>query len=520
MEFPLDIITGLLIDQGIEVVKEPAHPKERFAWVSAFCDEDALRSEETTVYVVDRDTASPPEMFRLFVLKPGEDMGGLPAPGPGPDDICIRTACSCPLIADRIQRYLTRIIQWNDSMGAMIEKGCISQDLLRASEPILKCYVGLTDATFSYIAHTPGIPPLDGLSAYLIEHRCYPPDAIADAQERGLMHLWEHQDWTAVHEAPNDVIPYPVLDRVIKLHGSYAAHLLLVSPTKPTGALVFLFDLLAHKVQQCLALHWRLENPLEQRYTYFLKDVLLGNVADEAQLAERARAHGLPLTGLFEVCLVDNTWRAGSPDYFAKMVLDSQPDCKVAISGPRVAVLLCSHHCTPGRIAAMEGSLFDLAHRVHLEVGVSDKFEHLGEAALAMEKARIALKYGRRKSQRYVTFDPSEERTDCIFRFRRYFPYFITDPYASSERFAARLLASPNPLARLKEADRERGTDDTEILRTYLHSEGRINVVCEAMHMHRNTVTYRLEKIRSVVGGSLDDADMRMYLRMLLLITE
>lgn len=334
------------------------------------------------------------------------------------------------------------------------------------------------------------------------------------------MRLWEHQDWTAVHEEPNDVIPFPTLDRVIKLHGTYAGHLLLVSATKPTGALVFLFDLLAHKVQQCLALHWRLENPLEQRYTYFLKDVLLGNVADEGQLAERAQAHGLPLEGLFEVCLVDNTWRAGSPDYFAKMVLEGQPDCKVALNGPRVAVMLCSPERRPGRLAAMEESLFDLAQRLHLEVGVSDKFEHLSYAALAMEKARIALKYGRRKSQRYVTFDPGEERTDCIFRFRRYFAYFITDPYASSERFAARLLASPNPLARLKEADRERGTDDTEILRTYLHSEGRINVVCEAMHMHRNTVSYRLEKIRALVGGSLDDADLRMYLRMLLLISE
>ena len=123
MEFPLDIITGLLTEQGIEVVKEPKHPKERFAWVSAFCDEDALRSEETTVYVVDRDTSSPPEMYRLFVLKPSEDPASLPEPGPGPDDIVIRTACSCPLIADRIQRYLTRIIQWNDQMGAMLEAG-------------------------------------------------------------------------------------------------------------------------------------------------------------------------------------------------------------------------------------------------------------------------------------------------------------------------------------------------------------------------------------------------------------
>lgn len=519
MEFPLDMVTGLLADQGIEVVKEPAHPQERFAWISAFCDEDALRSEETTIYVVDRHTPSPSEMYRLFVLRPGETLESLPSPGPGPDDICVRTSCSCALIADRVQRYLTRIIQWNDTMGSMIEQGCISQDLLRASEPILRCYVGLTDATFSYIAHTPGIPPLDEHSAYLIEHRCYSPEIIERAQQRGLMRRWDRQDWTAASDA-TDMLPYPTLNRVIRQRNRYAAHLLMVSPTKPTGTQAFLFDLLASRVDQCLGRHWRLENPLEQRYTYFLKDVLMGNIADEAQLAERAEAHGLPLEGLFEVCLVDNTWRAGSPDYFAKMVLESHPDCKVAINGPRVAMLLCAPEKKPERLEAMEEALFDLAQRLHLEIGVSDRFDQLRWAALSLEKARISLKYGRHKSQRYVAFDPTDKRAAYVFRFRRYFAYFITDPFESSERFTAQLLASPHPLARLREADRERGTDDTEILRTYLHSEGRINVVCETMHMHRNTVTYRLDKIRAIVGADLDDADLRMYLRMLYLITD
>ena len=119
-----------------------------------------------------------------------------------------------------------------------------------------------------------------------------------------------------------------------------------------------------------------------------------------------------------------------------------------------------------------------------------------------------------------MAFDSPEARNSYIFRFRRYFAYFVTDPYERSERFTAKLLASPNPLARLREADRERGTDDAEILRVFLHSEGRINLVCEQLHMHRNTVNYRLDKIRAVIDGDLDDPDMRMYLRMLLLITD
>ena len=201
-------------------------------------------------------------------------------------------------------------------------------------------------------------------------------------------------------------------------------------------------------------------------------------------------------------------------------MLESEPSRKVAINGQRVAVLLCAPDERRGRIAAMEEEVFSLAHRMRVEVGVSEKFERLDEAALALEKARIALKYGRRKSRRYLAFDEPGTGTEDVFRFRRYFPYFATDPFARSEKFVARLLASPNPLSALRAADRERGTNDLEILRVYLHSEGRVNVVCDLMHMHRNTVTYRLEKIRRLVGGSLDDPDLRMYLRVLYLLTE
>lgn len=520
MEFPLGIITSFLGEQGIEVVKEPLHPKDRFAWVSAFWDEGTVRPDGADVCVVDRHAPAPPGALRLIVLKPGEDLTVLKSMAPEPDDICVRTASSCALVADRLQRYLARIAQWNEQMGDMVEQGCICQDLLRASEPILRCYVGLSDATFSYIAHTPGIPPLDEQSAYLVEHRCYPSEAISQAQERGLTALWERQDWTQVGEPDDAMVPFPTLNRVIRQHGRYAAHLLLVSPTRPTIALVFLFELLAARVDQCLARHWRLENPLEQQYAYFLKDVLLGNIADEAQLAERAHANRLPLEGLFEVCLVDNTWRAGSPDYFAKMVLESDPDCKVATNGPQAAVLICAAESASAHLEAMEGKVLDLVRRLGLEVGVSERFEKLSQAALAVEEAHIALTYGRRRSQRYVAFSPDDPRAAYVFGFRRYFAYYATDPYASTERFMAKLLASPHPLARLREADREHGTDDAEILRTYLHSEGRINVVCETMHMHRNTVAYRLDKIRAIVGSNLDDADLRMYLRILYLLTE
>ena len=65
----------------------------------------------------------------------------------------------------------------------------------------------------------------------------------------------------------------------------------------------------------------------------------------------------------------------------------------------------------------MEEEVFDLAHRMRVEVGVSDRFERLEDAALALEKARIALRYGRRKSRRHLAFDAPGAGTEEVFRF-------------------------------------------------------------------------------------------------------
>lgn len=526
MRFPLDMLTGYFFEQGFDVVKEPRHPQALFSWASAFPGQEGpdagAGAGDTVSFLSLSALGHEPDAGssgnRVILIGPQDALPDEPALGD--DDICVRCPLSAPLLADHVQRHLMRIVQWNDQMGDMLEEGCISQDLLKASEPVLGCFVVLSDSTFSYIAHTPNIAPIDERTAYLVKNGCYSPDTIRTAREKGLMRTWEHQEWTAVYNQPTALFAHPTLDRVIRQHGRYAAHLVMVSPTTISSSQVFLFNLLAKKVEACLDRHWRLENPLEQSYSYFLRELLDGNVYDEPQLAEHAKLHGLPLTGLFELCVSDNAWRAGSPNYFAKKILESEPSCKVAINGQSVAVLLCAPDARRGRIAAMEEEVFHLAHRMRVELGVSDRFERLEDAALALDKARIALRYGRRKSRRFLTFDEPGAGTEEVFRFRRYFPYLVADPFARPEKFVTKLLSSPNPLAVLREADRERGTNDAEILRVYLHAEGRINAVCDLMHMHRNTVTYRLDKIRKLVRGNLDDPDLRMYLRMLYLLSD
>lgn len=516
MQFPLAIICDLLREEGVNIIKEPRRADTRFSWISAI-PEQPQGPDGSIVFVVNNPLEAPGSAPRLVVKATRLTPDQLPTDAP--DDIYVTSDLPTSLLADMVQRKLIRIMQWNEEMNALLERGCITQDLLRASQPILQNYLGLSDSTFSYIAHTPNISPFDEVSRYFVEHGHYSLEFIERLRNAGEIRKWNVQDWTVVNQR-NEYFGHPTAEKVFQRHGNYAAHLLMVSPTQVSAKSAFLFNLLADKVDLCLDRHWRLENPLEQKYTYFLKQVLSGNTFNEAELADEAQIHGLPTSGLFRLLLVDNTWKVGSPDYFAKMIIERQPDCKVAIEGGRVAILLCSSVANAGRVANMEDELFKLASRMNVEVGVSEKFEDLGHAAIELEKAHIALRYGHRYSSRYTSLDGTERYTECVFKFKRYFPYFATDPFAEKDKFAAMLLKDSNPLTKLRALDREHNTNDVEILRMYLRLDGRIGEVCNALHIHRNTIAYRLEKIRKTIGVRLDDPDTKMYLRILYLMMD
>jgi PucR family transcriptional regulator, purine catabolism regulatory protein len=70
-------------------------------------------------------------------------------------------------------------------------------------------------------------------------------------------------------------------------------------------------------------------------------------------------------------------------------------------------------------------------------------------------------------------------------------------------------------LGRLLEADRRGRGSLLATLETYL-TRGSVKDAAEALHLHRHTVLYRLEKIRELVDGSLDDPAVRLRLHLAL----
>ena len=81
----------------------------------------------------------------------------------------------------------------------------------------------------------------------------------------------------------------------------------------------------------------------------------------------------------------------------------------------------------------------------------------------------------------------------------------------ASDFVRAQQLAHPL-LQRLRAHDAQKNGELYETLRQYLIHERSLQHGANAMHVHKNTFSYRLERIRELSGVDLDDPMTRLYL--------
>ena len=60
-------------------------------------------------------------------------------------------------------------------------------------------------------------------------------------------------------------------------------------------------------------------------------------------------------------------------------------------------------------------------------------------------------------------------------------------------------------LAALRRADAERGSDLERTLRTYYERGASVSATANALFLHRNSVRYRLDRVRASLGCDIDE---------------
>jgi hypothetical protein len=206
----------------------------------------------------------------------------------------------------------------------------------------------------------------------------------------------------------------------------------------------------------------------------FIEELLRTEEVDEEDVIRRARRLGTDLTqGAVALCAMP---RNRTPGRLLAVIAAERPDGLAEAVGERVYSVL------PGSFEEAR----KLAARLSAQatVGVSSRYSSVRELRQAVEEAELVL------DVRLVGGHPDPEALEGG-TYRLLFRAFASDPEEVRSFFE-------DTVAPLVRYDEQYSTDLLHTLDAYLSNDCNMKATASAIHAHRHTVSYRLDRIREL----------------------
>lgn len=233
----------------------------------------------------------------------------------------------------------------------------------------------------------------------------------------------------------------------------------------------------------------------------FFTDCIEGRIVSRADMQRRAMLVGIPCQGRFSLsCVRFDSFSYSSAIYLMDELAAANPSAVIFVYKQEV-ILINNESKFPNSEADKETIAMrsdDYLKKHNAKVGISGICTDLFALRISYIQASAAIELG-------TLLDPGCFR----YRYRDYFFYHIINSANKSIDFKYLYAQRLNPVI---DYDREHCSDNVKLLEVYLMNEFSVSKTAEIMHLHRNSVIYRLDKIKTLMGESLEDPVFRANL--------
>ena len=158
----------------------------------------------------------------------------------------------------------------------------------------------------------------------------------------------------------------------------------------------------------------------------------------------------------------------------------------------------------------------DILKEYKTEMGVSTPEDSIRNLSLSYRRAVLAIKYGRQVHKKLSEQQIYGEQLDIfrygeydIYAYETYYIYHIIDLMTSENKTILESSVCMRALAKLYIFDQENKLDNLKLLYCYLVNERSATKTAAIMHMHRNNVLYRINKIEQLLEIDLNEYQYR-----------
>ena len=416
----------------------------------------------------------------------------------------------------------SKYASWESEMSRACYDGLGLQRLIDVSSPFLKNHVVVVDAALKLLAYTKDVPCDDPITVELITHGYHTEENIRKFNLHKRFKPWSEEDGFVINDT-YEICKYVTVVKSFKGGGSFSMIVVMMcSVEEPSPYLLDCYSMFVSHARFFAAKDYPAGKPSGNAVDSFLRDLLDGNLTSKATIKKRCGLVGLPYSSHF--CLF-YTEVHSSDTPFLRLLSDvarAMAPAKTVGYGNAVVVLCfnCAHRgcelhcegrgCTKGTRSSTY-RMNELMELYGLDCGRSSKFTCLVDVAVAYEQAKVAHAFGgeaaggpgrvQQNWSRITSFDACY--LDCLWN--------AASP--DSRQLVLKTYAGAM-LDAIAEHDAASHTDNYEFLKTYLECERRASVVAERLHMHRNNVRYRIDRIEQHYGIDTEDPRLRFDLMM------
>lgn len=489
----------------------------------------------TFLYVADPATAKAHALDegRAIVLAVG------PEAVPARNQLALRSSVPMLEVFAFLQDTFSRYRAWLEEMDRSLIRDEGLQGLFDVSEEFLINNTIIVDPALKLLAYTKGIDCGDDpVTRELIKHGYHTEENIRKFQLNQRFEPWATQNGFIINDSKT-ICNYTTAVYSFKAAGSFSLIVVMAcNNVAPEPWLLDTFMMFLVRVAYYSMRDYTDGSPSGSAFNAFIHDILDGSLSDEEEIEERRRYLGIPADGPF--CLFDIDV-AASRHLAARIVTDvarAIAPAKAMLRGSEIAVLCFSCHgldcpigvplegCPSGG-ANVTKRLETVLTDYGLQAGRSVRFDKLSFLPTALEQAHLALRTARALQQGVRGEGAPGARDggsagggegsggaaqERIFGFDELHFDYGALTVSRGQRELLTSLRGCRQLMRIRDYDRLHGTDNFDFLRQYLRYERRTTVVAEKLHMHRNNVKYRVDRLAELFRVDTDSDSERLEL--------
>lgn len=386
--------------------------------------------------------------------------------------------------------------RWDDTVKMRLIEGKGLQEIFDLSSMVTRDTVYLTDISMKmHVYSTPTVmADISAIWRYQVDHGYMPIHIMDRLITTG--ELEKIRSFRRAFTLETDTFNLPYTCRNIFSENTLKAHIFIVSIySEPTQTHREIADELGDLLTFRICSDPVFSSRAGLLHENFFQDILDRRATDLMLIQQQIAIFGWDIHDTYSILVIDMEGQNKRKTHFLIDYLSSTNEHKAIQSGEH---MICIFHVTSRQDKEIfSQKIIRTLNRMDLKGALSKNFDNICDMYFYYRQASNILRFYRK-----------EETDRSLFLQEEFGLYSIFG--ASLEKYDAFELCHPDIIT-LYEYDKKNGTDHLETLYQYLINERNAVKAAKALFIHRNTMNYRLDKIKGSLVFDEDDPVNRFY---------